>query len=144
MDSDVPSRVLDLNAVIAEVVGLLRLVAGARPILQTQLDPKLGRIKAVPAPMDWLFVNLVTNAYNANPAGSEFIIATSNVDLDPAGARELNVPPGAYVRVDLIVAGGRVDAAEKAREIVQHAGGGISVPGTGENGNTISVFWPRV
>ena len=144
MNSHDPSQVVDLNAAIASIAELLRLVAGDRLTLETNLDPQLSPIPAAPEQIDWLLVNLATNAYHSKPVDSQFIIATSNVELDAAAARQLGVTPGPYAQVDVIVAGTGMDAGERAREIVALAGGRISVHGAGGYRSTITVLLPRL
>ena len=95
MSNDGPSNTLDLNAVIAEIGDLLRRVVGDKLIQRISLDSHLSRIQADPALLNWAFVSLATNALDAMLSGSELAVATTNVTLDRAAARELGVLPGA-------------------------------------------------
>jgi two-component system, cell cycle sensor histidine kinase and response regulator CckA len=137
-------RVVDLNAAISGITELLRQVGGDRLTLRTQLDPKLGRIKADPREINWMLVNLATSAYESTPAGSELVIATSNVGLDAGEASEMDLFPGAYVQVEIRVPGEGADAGAKSREIVRRAQGAIAVRSIAGQGVTVTVLLPRM
>jgi PAS domain S-box-containing protein len=90
-------RELDLNS----------LVAGMEPMLRRLLDQNielillpgagLGRVKADPAQIEQLIVNLATNSHDAMPEGGKLVIETANVDLEPASSKSLGIAPGSYV-----------------------------------------------
>jgi nitrogen-specific signal transduction histidine kinase len=93
-------RVLDLNALIAEMTFMLRRLIGEHIDLVTQLDPALGRITADPGQLEQVLLNLAINARNAMPQGGQLALETMNVELDAAYARQhLGVTPGPYVRL---------------------------------------------
>src|SRR5205823_3588461 len=77
-------RVLDLNGVVAGMAQMLRPLIGETIELASLLDPTLGRVKADPAQIEQIILNLAVNARDAMPQGGRLTIETSNVDLDDA------------------------------------------------------------
>jgi two-component system cell cycle sensor histidine kinase/response regulator CckA len=86
MCNDSSSGDLDINLLIAETARILRLAAGDKLILRTQLDPTLSRVKADSKLIGWVLLSLAALAYDAAPAGSEIGIVTANVVLHRAAA----------------------------------------------------------
>jgi len=136
------SRTVDINAVITDLTGLLRVVVGERLVVRTKLDPKLGRINADSRQIGWVFINLAISAYDAMPVGSELLISTSNIELDYEDAGELGVPAGPYVQAELRATGGRINVQTMVREIVQNARGAVSMRSTPGHGSTVLIFFP--
>ena len=134
---------VDLNSILAEIVTRLRLRVGEKFVLETRLDPNLALIKADPKQMDWLFVNLTADAYDGMPDGGELIITTANVELKPGSPREINLPPGQYVRVELSVAAGRLELGPMVRNIIQRIQGAIAVRNPAGSGVVVDVLLPR-
>jgi PAS domain S-box-containing protein len=77
-------RVLDLNGVVAGMAQMLKPLIGETIDLVTSLDPILGRVKADPAQIEQIVLNLAVNARDAMPQGGRLTIETSNVELDSA------------------------------------------------------------
>src|SRR5205823_5570638 len=61
--------VLDLNAVVADMEGLLRRLIGEDVELVTRLAPGLGRVRADPVQLQQVVLNLAVNARDAMPGG---------------------------------------------------------------------------
>jgi PAS domain S-box-containing protein len=76
-------RVLDLNGVVAGMAQMLKPLIGETIELDTSLDPVLGRVKADPAQIEQIILNLAVNARDAMPQGGRLTIETGNVELDP-------------------------------------------------------------
>ena len=100
---------------------------GTSFIQRISLDPRLNRIHADPALVNWAFVSLATNAFAAMLEGSELAVATTNVTLNPAAAGELGLLPGAYAQVEFSLTGLGMKIPATARDIIQRAHGAISI-----------------
>jgi len=91
-------RILNLNEAIANLEKMLRRLIGEDVHLLTRLDPELCPVRADPAQIDQVLMNLSVNARDAMPQGGTLIIRTSNVSFpqDAPGAR-----PGQFVRLSV-------------------------------------------
>jgi two-component system, cell cycle sensor histidine kinase and response regulator CckA len=109
-------RVLDLNEVIAGIEPMLRRLLGDQIELILLAGPDLGRVKADPAQIEQVIMNLATNSRDALPQGGKVVIETGNVDLEegPASAN-LGVKPGSYVLLALSDTGVGMDAGTRSR-----------------------------
>lgn len=91
-------QVLDVNALITEIEAMLRRIIGEHIQLSTRLAQDLWLIKADPAQIEQVIVNLVVNARDAMPHGGRLSIETANVVLDEHYvSTHLEARPGDYV-----------------------------------------------
>jgi len=91
-------RVLDLNEVVAGVAQMLERLIGEDIELATELDPHLGLVRADPAQLEQIILNLVVNSRDAMPRGGRLTVATENADLDEAfAAGHPGARPGPHV-----------------------------------------------
>lgn len=91
-------RVVDLNALVAQVAEMLPPVLGEDIKVRMELDPELGRVRADFAQLEQVIMNLVFNARDAMPGGGKLTIITSNCDLDAAWTQtHPGISPGPYV-----------------------------------------------
>jgi PAS domain S-box-containing protein len=72
--------VLNLNAVVSNSEDLLRRLIGEDIELVITLEPSIAAVKADPAQVEQLLVNLAVNARDAMPTGGRLTIATVNLD----------------------------------------------------------------
>jgi two-component system cell cycle sensor histidine kinase/response regulator CckA len=94
--------VLDLNALVQQCERLLRPVIGEDVRVVQLLDPKIGSVKADPAQLEQVILNLALNARDAMPRGGTLSLETCNIQVDPALARQHpGLIPGAYARLQV-------------------------------------------
>jgi len=91
-------RVLDLNAVVAEIGKMLPRLIGEDVEYTFIPDSKLASIKADPGQIEQVIMNLAVNSRDAMPNGGRLTVRTSNAILDEAEAsRRHPITPGPYV-----------------------------------------------
>ena len=109
--------VLDLNDAIAGLLQVLPRVIGERIHIHRKLSPKLSPLKADPAQIEQMLLNLVLNARDAMPEGGDLTIETANIalDHDRLAIEGLTLPPGQYVMLMVGDTGIGMDEATRAR-----------------------------
>jgi signal transduction histidine kinase len=161
-------KVLDLNALIAQVAELLPPVLGADIRLDVDLDPGLGRVKADASQLEQIIMNLVFNARDAMPYGGDLTIRTTNADIDDTWeALYPGAQIGPYVVVEVRDTGHGMDSETRSRIFepffttkerdkgtglglasvygtVDQSGGRISVTSEVGQGTTVQIYLPRV
>ena len=91
-------RVLDLDALLADVEKMLRRLIGEDIALAVRTDPSLRPIKAHAGQIEQIVMNLVVNARDAMLDGGIITIETANVELDEQAIRGHDgARPGPYV-----------------------------------------------
>jgi PAS domain S-box-containing protein len=95
----VAPKVVDLNALVANMDGMLRRLLGEDIIeLCAELDPKVGAIHADPGQIEQVIMNLAVNARDAMPKGGQLTIETRNVTVEmPLRRDPVGLEPGSYV-----------------------------------------------
>jgi two-component system cell cycle sensor histidine kinase/response regulator CckA len=90
--------VLDPNTLVSDMEKMLPRLLGEDIAVSINLDPELGRVKADQGQIEQVVMNLAVNARDAMPGGGKLVIATANVELDQAYARQHpGAKPGRYV-----------------------------------------------
>ncbi len=79
-------RVLDLNALVADLRTMLAPMIGEDVELVTALAPSLSRIRADASQVEQVVLNLAVNARDAMPGGGRLTIKTGNVRPGESGA----------------------------------------------------------
>jgi len=165
--------IVDLNEVVAGAERTLRSLVGTRcdsmsryHLIMT-LRPGLNLVRAEPAQIHRLLINLVVNALDAMPEGGELTVATDSTTEDTLGgpAKPLLLPRGDYVTLSVRDTGAGMDEATRSRifepffstkppgqgtglglwivrDIMERSGGAIDVRSTHEEGTEFVMYFP--
>jgi PAS domain S-box-containing protein len=165
----IAAKVLDLNALVANMDGMLRRLIGEDLVdLNAELDASTGAIKADPGQVEQVIMNLVVNARDAMPKGGRLTIETTNVTIgNEASLDAVGVAPGSYVMLAVRDNGHGMDAETRSHlfepffttkekgkgtglglstvyGIVKQSGGSIIVESAPDRGTTFRIYFPRV
>jgi two-component system cell cycle sensor histidine kinase/response regulator CckA len=89
---------VDINSIVIGLDKLLRRLIDENIVMRTICSDKLGTVKADPAQIEQVVMNLVVNARDAMPRGGTLTVETSNAELDAEYAVEhMTVRSGKYV-----------------------------------------------
>ncbi len=161
-------KTIDLNDVVLNLDKLLRRLMDDNIEMIVETDKSIGKVKADPAQIEQVIMNLVVNARDAMPAGGRIVLETCNVDLDGSYADEhMTVKPGNYVMLAVSDTGMGMSQETIAHifepfyttkesgsgtglglstvyGIVKQSGGYIWVYSETGRGSTFKVYLPRV
>ena len=108
-------KLLDLNAVLADVAKMLHRLIGENIDVKVVPAPSLGRVKADPGQMEQVILNLAVNSRDAMRHGGRLTIETCDVELDENDSRNLEgAPPGKYVMLTVSDTGEGMDTETQA------------------------------
>jgi PAS domain S-box-containing protein len=161
-------KIIDLNAIVLGLDKLLGRLMGEHIEMVTRCAANVGRVKADPAQIEQVIMNLVVNARDAMPKGGRLTVETYNIDLDSTYARDhVSVKPGSYVMLAVTDSGIGMNPETVAHifepfyttkesgqgtglglstvyGIVKQSGGYIWVYSEPGKGTTFKVYLPRV
>jgi PAS domain S-box-containing protein len=164
----VQPRIVDLNEVVRGMETMLSRLIGEDIALTTHLDRTAGCVRADPAQLEQMIVNLAVNARDAMPLGGRLTLETSYVRLDEGFARQhVGLRPGPHVRLTVRDTGVGMDGLIKAHlfepffttkgpgkgtglglatvyGIVTQSGGAIRVESEPGQGATFTIELPRI
>jgi len=107
---------VDLRAFTDDALVLMRRVLDDRVTLESEVDPGVGYVRADPAALQQIFLNIVANARDAMPSGGKFQVDVRGVDLDRSHkARYPWIVPGRYECVSLTDTGSGMTSEVLAR-----------------------------
>jgi two-component system, cell cycle sensor histidine kinase and response regulator CckA len=161
-------KILDLNAVVADVEKMLRRLIGEDMELKIKFSADLGMVKADRSQIDQVIMNLAVNARDAMPRGGLLKIETCNVELREEDRKNRQyVVPGQYVMLKVSDAGSGMDAEVQSHifepffttkemgkgtglglatvyGVIKQSGGYIWVESELGRGATFKIYLPRV
>ncbi len=108
-------RVIDPNSVVVNMEPMLRRLLGDNTELIMLATPGVGRVKADPAQIEQIIVNLASNSRDAMPQGGKLVIETANVDLEEPSSKNVGIKPGAYVMLAVSDTGVGMDPETRSR-----------------------------
>lgn len=162
----VQPRLVDLNEVLSSLTRMLQSLLGVRIQLETRLEAK-GQVKADPAQLEQVILNLAINARDAMPNGGSLSIRTRDLAVDRSSPGELaDLRPGPYVELEVSDTGCGMDESVRSRifepffttkpegagtglglsivyGFVKQCGGGIEVSSQPSHGARFSIRLPR-
>jgi two-component system cell cycle sensor histidine kinase/response regulator CckA len=161
-------RVVDLNALLANMRALLTRIIGEDILLAFTPAPDLGRVLADPGQLEQVLMNLVVNARDAMPHGGTLTLETANSRLEGReGGEGFAVAVGDYVRLTVSDTGVGMDATVRSRAfepffttkevgkgtglglstvygVVKQTGGYVWLESEPRQGCAVHVYLPRV
>jgi two-component system cell cycle sensor histidine kinase/response regulator CckA len=161
-------KILDLNAVVADIEKMLRRLIGEDIELKIICAADLGKVKADRGQIDQVIMNLAVNARDAMPRGGLLKIETCNVVLREEDRKNRQyIVPGVYVMVSVTDAGTGMDAEVQSHifepffttkemgkgtglglatvyGVIKQSGGYIFVESEPGRGASFKIYLPRV
>jgi PAS domain S-box-containing protein len=159
---------LDLNAVVGDLVKILRHLIGEDVEVVIKSETNLASIRADHGQIEQILMNLASNSRDAMPKGGKFTIHTENTELGLDDvARHPSVRPGRYVHLSVGDTGEGMSAEVRSRAfepffttkprgrgtglglatvygIVKQSSGYVWISSALGAGTTFDIYLPRV
>jgi PAS domain S-box-containing protein len=158
-------RLFDLGEIIGGMDTMLRRLIGPEIELDVQKPAKPATVRADPAQIEQVVLNLVVNARDAMPEGGRVTVTIEAVDLDDEAASDVDGKPGRYACLSVTDTGTGIDQSTRARlfepffttkeqgkgtglglsivyGIVKQSGGSIVVSSEPGRGATFRIYLP--
>jgi len=164
----VAPKIVDLNAIVLNMDGMLRRLIGEDLIeLYTDLDQQIWPMRADAGQIEQVIMNLAVNARDAMPTGGRLTIETRNVTIGEEGRQgTVILEAGAYIRLAVRDSGQGMSEEVQGHlfepffttketgkgtglglstvyGIVKHSGGVIGVDSQPGQGTTFKIFFPK-
>ena len=159
-------RIIDINTVVADMDKMLRRVIGENISFDLALADDLGLVRADPAQLEQVILNLMVNSKDAMPRGGRITVRTANRAIEEGMSAAADLPPAEYVMLQLQDTGVGMDPeiVDHAFEpffttkeagkgtglglatvygIVKQSGGHVWLESTAGTGTTITIYLPR-
>jgi PAS domain S-box-containing protein len=160
-------KVIDLNEVLSEVAKMLDRLIEKNIALRVAPAPQIWPVKADPAQVEQLIMNLAVNARDAMPQGGQLLIETRNAEISGAHPRLRDgVRPGRYMILVVSDTGIGMDSETQAHMfepffttkepgkgtglglaivygVVKQLGGWTHVDSKPGQGTTFEIYLPR-
>jgi PAS domain S-box-containing protein len=161
-------KVVDVNAIVADMERLVRPLIGENVELTTKLAPEAAHTRADAGQLEQVLMNLVVNAKDAMPSGGKLSIQTQNILVDESHRRgQTFIRPGTYVMLSVSDTGMGMDKETQSRifepffttkekgkgtglglstvyGIVKQSGGYVMVQSEKGRGTAFHIYLPRV
>jgi two-component system, cell cycle sensor histidine kinase and response regulator CckA len=161
-------KVVDVNAIVADMERLLRPLIGENISLTAKLAPEAGYTRADAGQLEQVLMNLVVNAKDAMPTGGRLTIQTQNIAVDESHRRgQTFIRPGLYVMLSVSDTGTGMDKETQSRifepffttkekgkgtglglstvyGIIKQSGGYVMVQSEEGRGSAFQIYLPRV
>ena len=112
----VKPKIIDLNAAVVQSAPLLRHLLGTGVVLSTDLARDLNGVRADPAQVEQVILNLAVNARDAMPRGGSLTIETRSVRLrDEHRGAYPDLAPGEYAQLVVSDTGAGMTSEVRAR-----------------------------
>jgi hypothetical protein len=161
-------KVVDINAIVADMERLLRPLIGENVEFITSMAPEAAHTRADAGQLEQVLMNLVVNAKDAMPAGGTLTIQTEKIAVDESRRPGPTfIRPGHYVMLSVTDTGSGMDKETQSRifepffttkekgkgtglglstvyGIVKQTGGYIMVRSEPGHGSTFQIYLPQV